>query len=76
MSYVTCQIRPTPLLKALGYQTKKFAIECETALDVYAVCANINSLDGISYINVRHSKPKKGTITLSSKGNYIKHLHL
>ena len=50
MSYVTCQIRPTQFLKDMGYKTKKFAIECETPMDVYGVCANLSSLEGINYI--------------------------
>lgn len=78
MSYVTCQIRPPQFLKDMGYKTKKFAIECETAMDVYGVCANLSSLEGISYIYTRKSKPsKKDYIFLSSKGNsFLQHLHL
>ena len=78
MSYVTCQIIPPQFLKDMGYKTKKFAIECETAMDVYGVCANLSSLEGISYIYTRKSKPsKKDYIFLSSKGNsFLQHLHL
>ena len=78
MSYVTCQIRPTQFLKDMSYKTKKFAIECETPMDVYGVCANLSSLEGINYIYTRKSKPsKKDYIFLSSKDNsFLKHLHL
>ena len=77
MVYVTCQIRPTQFLKDMGYKTKKFAIECETPMDVYAVCANISSLEGINYIYTRKTKPSiKEHIILSAKENYEKHLHL
>lgn len=78
MSYVTCQIRPTKSLKDMGYKTKKFAIECETPMDVYGVCANLSRLDDIKYIYVRHSKPsKKDYIFPPSKNNsFLKHLYL
>ena len=78
MVYVTCQIRPTQFLKDMGYKTKKFAIECETDMDVYGVCANLSSLDGINYIYTRKTKPSiKEFIILSSKNNsFLKHLHL
>lgn len=77
MVYVTCQIRPTQFLKDMGYKTKKFAIECETPMDVYGVCANLSSLEGISYIYTRKKKPTiKEFIIISAKGHYEKHLHL
>lgn len=78
MVYVTCQIRPTQFLKDMGYKTKKFAIECETPMDVYGVCANLSSLEGISYIYTRKTKPSiKEFIILSGKYNsFLNHLHL
>ena len=78
MVYVTFQIRPTQFLKDMGYKTKKFAIECDTYMDVYGVCANLSSLEGINYIYTRKTKPsKKDFIILSSKNNsFLKHLHL
>lgn len=78
MVYVTCQIRPTQFLKDMGYKTKKFAIACENGMDVYAVCANLVSLEGISYIYTRKTKPnKKDYIFLSAEGNsFLNHLHL
>lgn len=78
MVYVTCQIRPTQFLKDMGYKTKKFAIECDTAMDVYGVCANLSSLEGINYIYTRKTKPNiKEYIILSGKNNeFLKHLHL
>lgn len=78
MVYVTCQIRPTQYLKDMGYKTKKFAIECETPMDMYGVCANLSSLEGISYIYIRRKKPSINEfIVLSGKDNsFLKHLHL
>lgn len=78
MVYVTCQIRPPQYLKDMGYKTKKFAIECETPMDVYGVCANLSSLEGISYIYTRKKKPSiKEFIVLSGKDNsFLNHLHL
>lgn len=78
MIYVTCQIRPTQFLKDMGYKAKKFSIECETSMDVYGVCADISSLEGIEYIYIRHSKPsKKDYVFLSSEdSSFMKHLHL
>ena len=78
MVYVTCQIRPTQFLKDMGYKTKKFAIECENDMDVYGVCANLSSLEGVSYIYTRKTKPSiKDFIILSGKYNsFLNHLHL
>ena len=74
MIYITFQINPTEYLKGMGYQTKKFAVACEDDIDYFKVGMDLASLEGISYLRVRHSKPH-GRIILPAT-NYAKDIHL
>lgn len=76
MIYITFQIKPTEYLKGMGYKKQKFAIECETEREAQDVCANLISLDGVSYIYYRKTKPRKDVTILSAKENYVKDIHL
>lgn len=76
MMYYTCQIKPTQFLKNMGYETKKFAIACEDDIDFFKVGMDLASIEGLSYIYMRKTKPSKEYTILSAKENYAKHLHL
>lgn len=73
-AYVTFQILPTEFLKGLGYTAKKFAIECASQRQKEDVLADLCSLEGISYLSVRQTKPH-GRIMLPAT-NYAKDIHL
>lgn len=75
MHYVTCQIKPTVYLQGLGYKTKRFAIACKDEDEQLAVAMNLSSMDGVSYVRLRSTKPYR-RIILSAKDNYEKSLNL
>lgn len=74
MYYVTCQIKPTIPLQGLGYKSKRFAVACETKDEQLAVAMDMSSMDGVSYVRLRETKPYK-RIVLSAK-DYAKKLTL
>lgn len=74
MIYITFQIKPTEYLKGMGYKTKKFAVACENDIDYFKVGMDLASLEGISYLRVRQTKPH-GRIILPAT-NYAKDIHL
>ena len=73
--YITCQIKPHPILQYLGYKTKKFAIECKTERELQDILADLSNLEGIGYVYTRKSKPNRECILLTAD-NYIENLHL
>lgn len=74
--YVTFQIRPTAYCKSLGCKTKHFAIECHDDAQALKAAADVNSLDGISYI--RYNKclrsRHKDIIVISFCSDYEKEI--
>lgn len=75
MHYVTCQIKPTLYLQDLGYKAKRFAIACKNEDEQLAVAMNLSSMDGVSHVRLRNTKPYK-RIVLSAEDNYEKSLTL
>ena len=61
--YVTFQFRPSKYIATvMGVKTKKYAIECQTLDEAHEIIADVNSLDGISYIRLNKcGKLPKGT---------------
>lgn len=49
--YVTYQIKPTEFCRQLGHKTEYYAVRC-TEENWREIAADINSLDGVTYIRL------------------------
>ena len=52
--YVTFQVKPTEFCRAMGFKTLYFAIECHGEEQARAAAADVNSIDGVTYIRFNH----------------------
>lgn len=64
--YVTFQIKPCEFARLNGYETKRYAVKCESLEQLGEVLSDANSIDGVTYLRVNKSKRKlKDRINLS-----------
>lgn len=66
--YVTFNIRLTPYL---GSAIKRYAIKCDNDNEAYDIASDVNSIDRVSYIRFRHSKPYKDAKVMTAE-EYLK----
>lgn len=73
--YVTFQIKPTFMGRALGIKTKYYAIKCETYDEATDVALDINSLDGVTYLRINKcGKLSRKDVKILPSNDYIKHI--
>lgn len=71
-TYVTFQIKPSAYCRALGMETKKYAIECPDMESAQEVAADVNSLDGVTYLRINKSgKLGQGVTIIHDRASYL-----
>lgn len=68
LKYVTFQIKPCDFAKAMGIETKYYAVECNNDEEVKDIMSDANGIDGVTYIRVNKGTTRmKGRQILSVK---------
>jgi hypothetical protein len=60
--YVTFQMKPCDFAKAMGIETKYYAVECNNDEEVKEIMSDVYSIDGVTYIRVN-----KGTTRMKGR---------